>query len=108
MVASGVVAQPVIFDYGLANAASYGYFGLPDQGIAQGSIFVIFGTGLGPASVVKCATFPIATELAGTRVDVHAGGAILAAPVVYTSSGQTAAIMPSTTPLGPATVFGRL
>jgi hypothetical protein len=37
-------AQPVIFDFGIANASSFGYFGRPDQGIAQGSVFVVFGT----------------------------------------------------------------
>ena len=99
------VAQPQISDYGVANAASYGYVGLPDQGIAQGSMFVTFGAGLGPASLTQAEGLPLPVELGGTRVDIQAGGAMLAAPVVYTSATQVAAILPSNTPLGQATVI---
>jgi uncharacterized protein (TIGR03437 family) len=99
------IAQPQISDYGIANAASYGYVGLPDQGIAQGSMFVIFGAGLGPASLTQAEGLPLPVELGGTRVDIQAGSAMLAAPVVYTSATQVAAILPSNTPLGQATVI---
>ncbi len=79
----------------------------PQGGIAQGSIFVIFGQDLGPAKLVVVNEFPVPTELAGTQVQVVAGGVTVDCPVIYTSAGQAAAIMPSNTPLGEADVFVR-
>ena len=44
-----VYAQPTINAGGTLNAASYAYQGLPNSSIAQGSIFVVFGTNMGAA-----------------------------------------------------------
>jgi uncharacterized protein (TIGR03437 family) len=97
-------AQPIISADGIANAASYGYYGVPKVGIAQGALFVIFGTGLGPSALVQTTSFPIATNLGGTSVQVIVNGATFPAPIIYTLAAQVAAILPSNTPVGPAQV----
>ncbi len=100
-------SAPTIAAGGVVGAARYLPEWHPQSGIAQGSIFVIFGQELGPASLVVVNEFPVPTELAGTQVQVVAGGVTLECPVIYTSAGQAAAIMPSNTPLGEANVFVR-
>jgi uncharacterized protein (TIGR03437 family) len=90
-------AQPVI--QGIASAASYTVFGLPNAGIALGSMFVIFGTGLGPSTFTQVSSYPLPTTqgLAGTTVNIvtasFAGNPD--AIVIYTSATQVAAIVPS-------------
>ena len=86
-----LVAQPVIADQGVTNAASYSILQINGGGIAPGTIVLIFGSGLGPATLRSAPAQPLPTELAGTRVSV--GGA--AAYIVYTSATQVAAIAPS-------------
>jgi uncharacterized protein (TIGR03437 family) len=85
-------AQPVIADQGVTNAASYSILQVNGGGLAPGSLIVIFGSGLGPATLQSAATHPLQTELAGTRVRI---GNTLAF-IVYTSGTQVAAILPST------------
>jgi uncharacterized protein (TIGR03437 family) len=78
------------------NAASYG------SDIAQGSIFVVFGSGMGPAALAQAGALPLGTSLSGTSVRFTpvAGGAAVDAYMVYTSAGQVAALLPSTAPVG--------
>lgn len=97
-------AQPSINTNGIVNVASYAVVGLPNSSIAQGSIFVIFGKNMGPATIVLVGSFPIPAILGETSVKITSGGQALDAPMFYTVAGQVAAIMPSNTPLGPATV----
>ena len=97
-------AQPVINPGGVVNAASYIRSGFPNSGIAQGSLFVVFGRNLGPAELRTFPDLPKPASLAGTSVRVSAGGASLDAFLCYTSSSQVAAILPSNTPLGEGTV----
>jgi len=78
--------------YTVRNSASYG------PALAQGSLFVIFGYELGPATLVQASTFPLQTRLAGTSVTVTSGGVTLDCPLVYVSGSQVAAILPSNTP----------
>lgn len=85
------------------NAASYMSSRLPGGAIAQGSIFVVFGARMGPATIAQ-AGFPLPTTLAGTNVKVTSGGQTLDCPLVYTLAGQLAAILPSATPVGNATL----
>ena len=101
--AVGLWAQPNVPNGGILNAASYMNPQLPGGAIAQGSIFVIFGSGMGPAALAQ-AGFPLPNTLAGTGVKVTSGGQTLDCPMIYTSAGQLAAVMPSTTPVGNATV----
>jgi uncharacterized protein (TIGR03437 family) len=72
--------------------------------IAQGSLFVIFGGALGPVNLVQVSAFPLQNNLAGTSVTVTSGSTTLNCPMIYSSSGQVAAILPSNTPLGPAII----
>jgi len=101
---AAAAAQPTIASGGILNSASNAFPGLPNSSIAQGSIFVMYGTGMGPSALVEATTFPIPTTLAGTSVSVTAGGQTLPAPMIYTSAGQVAAILPSATPAGSAMV----
>ncbi len=91
---------------GALNGASYARSGLPNGGIAQGSIFVIFGDNLGPATLVQVSAFPLPTTegLAGTSVTVTVGQTTVTAIMLYTLKTQVAAVLPSNTPLGPGTV----
>ena len=80
-----------------------GSFASPDEpmyGIAQGSMFAIFGTEMGPDALVVASAFPLTAELAGTSAQVSIGGETLDCIMVFTSAGQIAAILPSATPLG--------
>src|SRR5689334_13018523 len=97
--ALGGFAQPVVTS--AVNAASYltppplGSTPTPAP-IAQGSIFVVFGTGLG--SPTQATVLPLQTSLAGTSVSVSSGGQNVAAFMVYVFPNQVAAILPSTAP----------
>ena len=98
--APGLFAQtgPPVFVNSANNSADY------STTVAQGSLFVVFGNNMGPATLVEVSQFPLQTVLAGTSVTVTSGSATLNCPMVYTSSAQVAAILPSNTPVGAATV----
>jgi uncharacterized protein (TIGR03437 family) len=106
---SPLAAQPVINANGVLNAASYA--GPLAQGasvqIAQGAIAVIFGKGLGPATLVQAGGFPLPLRLpatTGTSVQIAAGGSNYNGILLYSSAGQVAFIVPSAVPVGSATV----
>ncbi len=107
---AGVAAQPVIGNEGqgavwrIVNAASYAPQGLPNSSIAQGSIFAIFGTGLGPTTGVQVSAFPLATTFQGVSISVSQGGDMVAAIPLYVSATQINAVMPSSAPIGSDTV----
>jgi uncharacterized protein (TIGR03437 family) len=90
-----VLAQPAVS--GVANAASFIPAGLPNGNIAAGSMFVIFGTGLGPDTLTQVSAFPLPTNLAGTRVHINTASAAGQADayMIYSSATQVAAILPS-------------
>jgi uncharacterized protein (TIGR03437 family) len=96
-------AVPVITG-GPVNAASYTLNGLPGSGIAQGSMFILFGSGLGPDELLEVGDFPIPTELGGTSVEVTVGGVTVDCLMFYTLERQVAAVLPSNTPLGDGVV----
>ncbi len=87
-------AQPAIT--GVVNAANY------STGIAQGSIFVVFGSNLGPAQLASAPGYPLTTTLSGTSIKFTpaAGGPAFDALVVYTSAGQVAGLLQSQAPTG--------
>src|SRR6266404_7545188 len=98
-------AQPTVG--GIVNSASYAIAPAGNNNIAQGSIFTIFGTKMGPATLVSAPSLPLPTSLPdpnGTQVKVTSGGQTVSAYLVYTSAGQVSAILPSNTPIGAATV----
>ncbi len=86
------------------NAASYMPPGLPNYGIAQGSLFIVMGEGLGPASVQVAQALPWPTELAGTKVQVTVDSVTVNAYLYYSSDRQVAAVLPSNTPVGEGTL----
>jgi uncharacterized protein (TIGR03437 family) len=97
--ASFLQAQTPPFLYSANNVADY-----DPTAIAQGSMFVIFGNSLGPATLVPATVLPLPNTLATTSVTVKSGNTTLSCPMFYTSFGQVVAVMPSNTPLGTATV----
>jgi uncharacterized protein (TIGR03437 family) len=94
---------PVIAPGGIVNAASYAS-GIPPYGLAQGSLFSIYGTDLGPAQPVQASALPLLTSMGGTSVQILAGGNKYDAFLRYVSSGQINAILPSNVPVGLAQV----
>jgi uncharacterized protein (TIGR03437 family) len=97
--------NPVVNTNGVVNVASFAFAGLPNGDIAPGSMVVIFGTNMGPATLQQAGTYPLPTSLGGTSVKVTSGGTITDAIINYTSAGQIAAIIPSNTPPGSASLI---
>lgn len=97
-----LAAQPVVT--AVENAASNLDPRMPNAGIAQGAIFVVYGQGLGPANTLVAPAPFQSTTLSNTSVTVTVGNVSVNAPLYYTSSGQVAALLPSNTPLGTGTV----
>ncbi|HXI44545.1 MAG TPA: hypothetical protein VNH83_31465 [Bryobacteraceae bacterium] len=100
-------AQPAIGTGGVLNAASNALSGLPNSAIAQGSIFLVYGTGLGPppptGAPVTYAPFPLPKVVpapSGTSIRETVGNTAVDALMIYTSPAQIAAILPSQTPVG--------
>lgn len=97
-------AQPSIT--AVENAASNIVPGSPNAGIAQGAIFIVKGSGLGPANISVAPSGSIfqTTSLSSTSVAVTVGGTTVNALMYYTSAGQVAALLPSNTPTGMGTI----
>lgn len=106
--APAVVGAPVVPAGGAVNAASYAVASFPYGSIAQGSIFTIFGQELGPGVPIAASQFPLATELGGVTVSVSRGGSAVQAVLLYVSTGQINALMPSDAPLGEAELVVRV
>jgi uncharacterized protein (TIGR03437 family) len=97
-------AQPVV--NAALNAASY--FSPPkgDSPIAQGSISIVFGTGLAGPDLQQ-GSLPLGTSLPsanGTSIVIGSGGQTIYAYILYTLPTQVAAILPSSAPVGSATL----
>jgi uncharacterized protein (TIGR03437 family) len=73
-------------------------------GIAQGSMFTIYGTNLGPATPWTAYQFPIPDTVNNVTVTVKQGSTTLKAYLLYVQANQINAIMPSNVPLGDAQV----
>ena len=91
---------PSIKLHGIVNAASFASPGLPSGSIARGSIFTIFGGGLGPAKGVQVSAFPIQNTLSGVTITVTQGATVLNALPLYVRQDQINALMPSGAPTG--------
>jgi uncharacterized protein (TIGR03437 family) len=90
-------AQPSIA--AIENNYSYILPGSPNYGIAQGSLFAIFGKDLAGVST-GLQSFPLAASIAGTSLTVRVNGTITHPIPYYVTPGQIAAILPSATPAG--------
>lgn len=96
-------AQPQI--NAALNNASYALPGLLNSGIAQGSMFAVFGTGFAPEGTSEVVSaFPLQTSMAGVSLKVTLGTTSVDALMIYVTPGQVGAIMPSGTPLGTGTM----
>lgn len=106
MISKVASAHPAIADDGVRNSASYALAGLPNSSIAEGSVFVVFGSNLGPAKLVQVSSFPLPTSagLAGTSIQITVNGTTVFAIMLYTLSTQVAAVVPSNTPIGTGTL----
>ncbi len=90
-VAAVATAQPVIQTSGILNATGYQALLAPD------AVFVIFGSGLGPAAIQTASAPNYPTILGGTSVTLTpaGGGTPVAAKMVYTLATQVAGLLPS-------------
>src|SRR5580700_10608159 len=95
-------AQPAVAKNGILNAASDAYVGLPNSSIAQGSIFTIYGTNLGPSSSPTLA-YPLQTTLGAVSIQVTSGSTTLNAIPIFVGPRQINAVLPGSTPIGAAT-----
>ena len=96
-------AQPSVS--ALQNNYSYILPGLPNYGIGQGSIFVMYGKNMGPAQITSVPGFPLSPTLGGVAINITGSdGKTYQALPYYVSAGQIAGILPSATPVGNATI----
>lgn len=90
----------------LQNNYSFLLPGVPNYGIAPGSLFVILGTGLSvdqPAALQSSAA-GLPTTLNQTSVAVTVNGTTTHPALYYTSATALGAVLPSTTPVGNGTI----
>ena len=98
-----VSAQPRIT--GIQNNYSYLIPGSPNYAIAQGSIFILYGSGIGPAALLQQGFSPaLNRNLGGVSIKITVSGTTTEAVPYYVSAGQIAAILPSATPVGTGTM----
>ncbi|MDX1982006.1 MAG: hypothetical protein SFV51_17170, partial [Bryobacteraceae bacterium] len=88
---------------GAVNAASRIVPGLPDYGVAKGSLMYLGGQGMGPDEIVR-GEFPLGEELGGVKVSVRVGDSTVNAIMVAVSARQVWAIVPSSAPSGSGVV----
>lgn len=81
---------PRIAAGGIVNTASYAAGTL-----APGSLFTIYGSLLGPDQPVAATAYPLPAALGGVSVEITQGTRKYAAWLIYVSSGQINAILPS-------------
>jgi uncharacterized protein (TIGR03437 family) len=93
-------AQSYLNYRGAVNTASFAPQGPSAGGIARGSIFTLFGRGLGPTEPARPSAFPLGEALGGVSIEVKQDSVSLTAYPVYASDSQVSAIMPSKAPLG--------
>jgi uncharacterized protein (TIGR03437 family) len=80
----------------VANATGY------QTKVTPGSVFVVFGSNLGPTNIVLASTTNYPSALAGTSVNLTpvGGGSVITARIYYSLNIQVAGLLPSTIPLG--------
>jgi hypothetical protein len=88
----------------MVNAGSYAVAGLPNAAVAQGSLVILFGTNMGPATLQGAPSFPLQTTLAGTSISITVNATTTQGIMIYSMAGQVAAVLPSRTPVGTGTL----
>lgn len=104
LVAAGLHAAPQLQQGAVVNAASFAVSGTPNAGIAQGSLFTVFGVDLGPTTAVNVSQFPLPTSLGGVSIRVTANGQNFDCPLIFVLNSQVSAILPSNVPVGTASI----
>jgi uncharacterized protein (TIGR03437 family) len=107
LIGAAALGQPVILPGGVVNAASNVPDGPANFGIAQGPVFLVNGSGLAtPVNLFQTATFPLPAVqgLNGTSVQVNYAGGTVNAIMLYESATNLASVLPSSAPLGTASV----
>lgn len=98
---------PPPFIYSVQNNYSFLLPGVPNYGIAPGSLFAIQGLNLSSNStpVLQSSAAPgLPTTLNQTSLSVTVNGVTTTPALYYTSSNAVAAVLPSTTPVGTGTI----
>jgi uncharacterized protein (TIGR03437 family) len=93
-------SAPVIARNGIVQATTLAAPGLPNATIAQGSLFSIYGSGLGPAAFRTADAYPLRADLGGVTVTAAQGSTTVNVIPVFVSAGQINAVLPSNTPIG--------
>lgn len=105
MSGNSVQAQtPTITERGILNNASFAFPGMPNSSIARGSLFVVFGTNLGPAGVTQQPRYPLQTALSGVSGKVSVGFQTFDLIPAYLTPTQAGFILPSRTPVGTGSI----
>ncbi len=98
-------SAPVIT--GVVNVASNIPPGMPNYGIAPGSLFAVYGSNLGPADL-SVSQLPLsASGLSGSSIAIMLTSptpALVNAPIYFTRQDIVVAVMPSNTPPGNGTM----
>jgi uncharacterized protein (TIGR03437 family) len=105
-VSSAALAQPAVFANGMVNAASSVPAGLPSGDIAQGSMFSIYGSNMGPATS-PALSWPLHSQqgLGGVTVQVtDSASQMRYAILLFVGPGQINAVLPSATATGRASL----
>jgi uncharacterized protein (TIGR03437 family) len=91
----------------IQNNYSYIAQGLPNYGIAPGTLFIVKGTNLNnqPLSALNSSAPPgLPLTFNGTSASVTVNGTTVQPAIYYTSPTQIALVLPSTTPVGTGTI----
>ena len=89
---------------GVVNVASNIPPGMGNYGIAQGSLFAVYGSNLGPDTLAVSQLPLSAAGLSGTSLVVGGTGASMQASVYFTRSDVVVGVMPSNIPPGNGTI----
>jgi uncharacterized protein (TIGR03437 family) len=95
-------AAPIVRS--VVNAASNIGPQQPNGAVAEGAIFVAYGTGLGPAEIAISPSPFQTTIVGGVSMKITVNGQTVDAPMYYASDKQVAGLIPSITPVGTGTV----
>ena len=86
---------------GVVNVAGNIPPGVPNYGIAQGALFAVYGSNMGPADLtVAQLPLPTTAGLAGTTATIAMNGTVVNAPIFFTRSDVVVGVMPSNAPRG--------
>jgi uncharacterized protein (TIGR03437 family) len=103
--ASGGAGTPTIT--AVQNNYSFIAQGLPNYGIAPGTLFIVKGTNLNnqPLSALQSSASPgLPLTFNGTTVSATVNGTTVQPAIYYTSPTQLGLVLPSTTPVGTGTI----